>query len=53
MRLQFTQITHFFPSLNLEKLTQDEKVSFIKWEKLKLTQMELFSFFILMSVDVK
>ena len=36
---------HFLKSFNREKSTQDEKVHFIKGNELKLTQVELSSFF--------
>ena len=42
----------FFNSLSREKSTQDEKVHFIKGNKLKLTQVELLSFFIFKSVKI-
>ena len=48
MRLEFIQRTqdwvHCFKSFNRVKSTQDEKARFIKGNKLKLTQVELFSF---------
>ena len=40
----------FFKSLGLEKPTQDEKVRFIKGNVLKITHVELLSFFIFKSV---
>ena len=43
----------FFKRLfNREKSTQDEKVCFIKGNELKVTQIELFSFFIFENVFV-
>ena len=53
MRFQFTQITqvsvHFLNLLSREKSTLDEKVHFKKGKELKLTQVELLSFFIFKS----
>ena len=36
---------HYFKSLSREKLTQDDKLRFMKWNELKLTQFELLSTF--------
>ena len=41
---------HFSKMLSQEKSSQDEKVSFIKGNELKLTQFELLSFFIFKNV---
>ena len=55
MRLSFTQVTQvwmqFFRSPSWGKLPQNEKVHFTKRNKLKLTQVELLSFFIFKSVQ--
>ena len=49
MSFQFTQITyiweHHFKLFRRLKSTQEEKVRFIKENKLQLTQGELLSFF--------
>ena len=49
MRFNFTQITqigvHHFKSFSRVKSIQDEIVCFIKRNELKLTQVELLSFF--------
>ena len=43
-----TQVwAHYFKLLNRVQPTQDEKARFIKGNELKLTQVELFSFFFL------
>ena len=41
---------HFLKSLSREKSTQDEKMRFIQRNVLKLTQVELLSFFSFKSV---
>ena len=49
MKFEFTQITevrvHYLKLFRRIKPTQDEKVHFIWWNELKLTQVELLSFF--------
>ena len=49
MRFEFIQITqigvHYFKSFSRVKSTEDEKVHFFWGKELKLTQIELFSFF--------
>ena len=54
MKFAFTQVTqewlHFLYSFSREKLTQDEKVYFTKGNELKITQVELLSFFIFKSI---
>ena len=56
MRVEFAPITqvwiHFFKCFNRKKSTQDEKVGFIKENELKLSQVELLSFFDFKSVFV-
>ena len=50
MRIEFTQsLNLFFKSGRREKLTQTEKARFIKENELKLTHVEVFSFFIFKS----
>ena len=44
---------HIFKSFNLEKSTQNEKVSFIKENELNVTQVELLSFLIFKNVQSK
>ena len=50
MRFEFIQITHvsghFFKTRSQEISAEDEKVRFIKKHELKVTQVELLSFFI-------
>ena len=48
--LNVLSLSAFFKSFNLEKSTQDEKVSFIKRNELKAIQGELLLFFIFKSV---
>ena len=54
MRLELTQVTqvwaHNFKSFSRVKQVQDEKVSFIEGNELKLIQVELFLFFYFKSV---
>ena len=46
MFIQITQVwVHYFKLFNRVQSTQDEKARFIKGNELKLTQIELFSFF--------
>ena len=49
MRFEFSQITQIwvqhFKSFSRVKPTQDQKVRFFQGNELKLTQVELFSFF--------
>ena len=48
--LIFMKFRFFLKSLTQEKLIQEMKVRFIKGNELKLTQVELLSFFIFKSV---
>ena len=56
MRFEFIQITHIsvqhFKSFSRVKSTLDEKVRFIKWNELKVTQVELLSVFIFKSEHI-
>ena len=44
---------HFFKWFSRQKSTEDEKVRFIKGNELKVTQVELLSFFIFKSVALE
>ena len=56
MRLDFTQITQVVVNFLLNHLVEknqliNEKMRFIKGNQLKVTQVELLSFFIFKSID--
>ena len=55
LRFAFTQVTqvqvHIFKTCSREKSSEDERVRFVKRNELKVTQVEILSFFIFMSVS--